>query len=218
MKPMLMYVAAAGVLLLGAIPIYGRSDGLTNQHEILGVAVAKNREPCNKYEGTKTEPPSSRKLEPLDSIGGDIAHKISLPIVFRVGRFQLSRGDDETTPEGRRAIVIKFSPKQEKMLRLGPEKNEDPVYNDGMNKLAGKVLIDPETGSIMRAEGSLTEGVPFKWKILPGGDVEKLDFEFVQERRREKWVPSTLVVTARATFFKIGIAHRQYNFVFQCSD
>ena len=219
MKPMLMYVVAAALLLLGAIPIYGRNDGLTNPHAILGVAVAKSRMYDKyKYEVRKTNlnNPGTKESEPLDNNENDVAQKISLPILFRVGRFQLSRSDDEVTREGLQAIVIKFSPQGEKILRLKPEKGGDPTYNRGMNNLAGKVFIDPATGSIMRAEGWLTEGISFRWKFIPGGRIEKLDFEFIQERRGRKWIPSEMTITVKVSFLVFEIAHRRYWVVFRC--
>ena len=163
--------------------------------ERLSRAVAKAKI-CGKYKVVKTRVENGvEKTATLGEEDGKAMEKLSLPLLFKPGRFALSCGNDQVL-SGRVVSVVNFEP-QPQNLALQAVGDEDRHYNRAMNHLQGSVFIDTETGSIVRIEARLLEAVPYIWAGIEMFKLKSLDFEFDQRLKGERWIPSHLQLNVK---------------------
>jgi hypothetical protein len=136
-----------------------------------------------------------------------IAKELSLPLLFRSGRYKLTELLDSGTAEGESERVIRFSPR-EPGEQLEAYAGESGSLNKVLNQLAGEVFLSRETGEITRIYSDLTESLWLypKW-YLPPFKLRELTFQFTFEAG----VPKSLGIEAQTTF-----GSRHYPLSYDC--
>ncbi len=147
----------------------------------------------------------------------DPTQKISLPILFRQGRYQLEDGGHAIL-EQREVSIVNFYPLPEKQM-LKPQGNEDGRFSRAMNFLSGSVFIDKETGGIIRVETKLFKEVPYEKFFIKLFRVHELNFTFSQVLMGSRWVPDFLRLEWHGRS-KAGLVnyHELYYIDFTCTD
>jgi hypothetical protein len=119
----------------------------------------------------------------------ELTNRMSIPILFKPGRFRLKALPSSWMPDGSPAEVIGFSPLPEAEERkAGP--GEDQDVNRTFNRMSGAVFLDPETGSIMRVYADLVGEVAYtRWWMLGYHPVrmKAIHFTYDQALRHGRW-------------------------------
>lgn len=192
-----------------------------NPDEILARAVAK-MEMCG-YEKQEKQvlndahnPVSPQPNKAANKDDPDPIKNISLPIMFRQGRYRLESAG-QAILEQKEVTIINFFPLPEKSM-LKPNKAEDWRFARAMNFLSGSVYIDAENGGIVRVETRIAEEVPYDKWFMTLFKIHELEFTFEQQLQGERWVPRLLQLEWRGRS-KAGIRsmHERYNITFSCN-
>jgi hypothetical protein len=179
--------------------------------ELLAAAVANLERRCVPTTALAIEDSNGRFVDVPSKQKKGEAEKVSVPILFREGRFKL----EPPRPvflDNRSAMIVKFLPVQE-IFRLDAKEGEDSNKIRGMNLLSGEVFIDPATGSIMRAEGVLTEDVSYLAGIIT---VTSAKFVFTQRHVEGKWLPEKVTNWVKLNIRFYPDEHRRYTTTFDC--
>lgn len=216
MKKFKMLVGATLMwILLGHITVgQDQGSGQVDQFDavaagILRRAVSKTRL-CAAYP-KKTENGKPAKIEKEEV---SFASKLGIPLMFKPGRFHLERKPDSGTEDGESETVIAFTPLPEK-AQLKPETGENSSLNKVLNRLAGTVHIDPETESITRIYGDLTDNVWIHKRGAPA-NMTILSFQYYQIPRQNGWIPDKLNAGAKLWLGGIIPVNPKFNLVFSC--
>lgn len=212
---------ALGVSLLGARILCAQTQ---SPEEVLKHAVEKSKQifltrGCDfSTKRTDYDKDGRGKLMPRDESDSEAVHNLSIPALFRQGRFHLLFGKGQKLPEGTEAIVISFYPKPKKE-RLRALRGESDSYTQAMNAMAGEAVIDPATLEFYKVTGKLVEHTPAKWEGIRFGSVTYAKFHFEQKREWFNWLPqefnATIVVDPFIPF--VENAWRKYEASFTCS-
>lgn len=141
---------------------------------------------------------------------GNTAHRLtglSLPLLFRWGRYNLRFLPNAPLEDGTEAAVIQFSPRPDP---IEAEENESEDLNKALNKLSGTVYLNLEPegvggGNIVRVYGNLKREVSYsRWYTLskPIFWLQELGFSLKQKRQGESWRPD--VVMGGYTWRRLG--------------
>lgn len=149
--------------------------------------------------------------------GDDPTKKISIPVLFRKGRYRLEDGGT-TYLEGRETMVVNFFPVPEKEM-LKPAGTEDKRFSRAMNFLTGSAFLDKETGGIVRVEARTLTEVPYEALFLTLFKIHELKLIFEQQLVENKWVPRRLDLEWHGRS-KAGIVNRHelYRITFACDS
>lgn len=165
-----------------------RAQAQATPEEMLAKAVSLTKM-CS-YTSQKFEygENGSRRLVGQDGKDGEAVKKISLPVLFRPGRFELSFGPDQMTKQNVLARVIHYSPLPEDR-QLKALKGEDKDNHRVMNHMMGEVFIDPATGGIIRAKGDLKNNLEWKAKKIKVFELKVASFLIEQYLVKDEWLP-----------------------------
>ncbi|KKW09859.1 MAG: hypothetical protein UY47_C0004G0033 [Parcubacteria group bacterium GW2011_GWB1_49_7] len=201
-----------GVSLLGTgIPSAQENGDPTT---ILARAVSLSQICPNTTEKVDLDNQDNEKRADHDRDQGEAVNKLSLAILFKPGRFELSYGEMVTAHDGRRALVIRFSAKPEKdHLRIAS--GEDKRFNWGMNRMSGFVKIDEATGGIIRIEGETPGNQEFrKWIKL--AELHTLKFSLKQKLIGDRWMPESSLITLHVSKRILADQHSRYITRYHC--
>ncbi|MDP2641793.1 MAG: hypothetical protein Q8P21_00660 [bacterium] len=183
--------------------------------EILSLAISQTR--FCEYESKRETLDGDHNViaaRPIDKEDEGATSKLSLPIMFRPGRFRLE--EREEIIDNRPTVVIRFSPLPPK-LRLAARKGENKHYNKAMNSLTGRVEIDQTTGHIKSIEAWLAEHVGYDF-ILPNVFVlRELNFTMKQRLNGHGWEPESITLEIEGEKKILKDLHDKYTFDFLCT-
>ncbi|OHA92217.1 MAG: hypothetical protein A3J09_01915 [Candidatus Zambryskibacteria bacterium RIFCSPLOWO2_02_FULL_51_21] len=216
MRAFLIYAATACGLLV-ATAFQGDGSGRRDPDELLAQAVAQTRS-C-KYDPEKytvDEKGGLHKKKP-DKQDGKFAQRLSVPLLFKPGRFRLDFGPDTVTSENRRVMVVNFHPVDE-AFRLPAGKDENKYLNQAMNELGGSAQIDPATGDFASIHAEFKGKLPFDWHGVKYAELTEAEVNLSQTSITGDWLPA--VFDLRVKYWKIPVikldVHDKYVAVFDC--
>jgi len=153
----------------------------------------------------------AKKREDVDPV-----HSLSLPILFKEGRYRLEDGG-HALYVGREVLILNFFPVPEDQ-QLKPAEKEDARFNRAMNFLTGSVFIDRETLGIVRVETRISQEVPYEKWFLTVFRIHELKATIEQYFDETRWRPRRLQMEWRGRS-KAGIVklHERYDIQFSCT-
>lgn len=177
-------------LTLGGAQSLPAQEASPSPRETLARAVDKSIR-CLAYPDTGRD----GKAPKVSGEETSFATRLDIRLMFKPGRYDLKREMDSSTAEGRREIVIHFTPRTsgEQIERA---EGESANLNKVLNNLAGFVYIDPETESITRIYGDLADNVWVEKHGAPA-NITVLSFQYHQVPQAGRWIPATLKANAK---------------------
>lgn len=145
----------------------------------------------------------------------ETTNKVTLAILFKPGRFDLSYVERATLPDGTISPAIRFLSKPEKE-HLKAKSGEDKRFNWGMNRMNGWVYIDKPTGGIIRIEGKTPGNQPFR-KLIRLAELHALEFSLKQRFIGNRWMPESSIITLHVWKIFGGTQHSRYDTEYHCT-
>ncbi len=136
-----------------------------------------------------------KKKGDRDKQDGVVAKKLTIPLIFRPGRYDLKPLSANVLPNGHVEAAYRFSPLAE-TLRLKDDPRDD-LFDKGisriLNELAGVVRIDTTTETLTYFKFEEPKEPVEVWKVF---GIKKLDITFehglmgydIQYWKRSKWL------------------------------
>jgi hypothetical protein len=199
---------------------------LPNPHpaELLSVAVeqfqtCKFDKPVGRKRNDNHQDSGEVKEEKQDN---DLVKKLSIPILFRNGRFRLE-DKGEVLLHRRQAWLVNFSPLPDKD-QLKRVSGEDRDIVKVLNQLSGSVYIDQETGRFIQIEARLSAPYDFTTfkKIIPlPVTISEIWFS-VKSESGEGWQPNVFQAEfdghGPVRLGKPKRRHEHYTVPLRCTD
>ena len=220
--PMQRTLTAVAIGVLGFQALVSQTAIPSPEDKILARAVEKMRKKC-PYTTTKLsyDPEGKLVATPDEKEKGKITEKLSIPLLFKPGRFQLKQVPGSQAEEsGEDFTVIVFKPWEERH-QLKAIKDEDDDVNKTLNQLTGSVTIDPKTGGFVRIDANLSERVSYtRWWLL-GIDaawMKEVNFSLTQRFDFWRWNPVSLRATVKYGRKFLDDVHDEYVTTFDCGN
>ncbi len=175
-------------------------------------------ETCRYETRQKTLDDNHREIPGVKAGNHDVdpAKSLSIPILFKSGRYRLEEGG-RALFEGREVSIVNFFPLPEKN-QLKPSLDEDKRFNRAMNFLTGSVFIDTETGGIVRVETRIAQEVPYEKFLMTVFKINELEAVIEQQLTDTRWRPRKFEMEWRGRS-KAGLVklHEAYEVEFSCT-
>ncbi len=188
-----------------------------DQQQMFERAVEKAQRCGVKPEKTVLQD-GKEKVVPIEESEAKFARKLEVKVLFKRWRFELRLGVDSETPEKKPLMAVLFEPWLDEGRQLKAEQGQSENTNNVLNRLRGVVLLDRETESIVRIDGNLSDNVWLKKGGIPGVNLLKVGFSYVQTKQGGEWIPDHLNANAEIWSPRLLVMpeKREYKLPFSC--